>query len=99
MSRVVGQVYAVDGVSFEIRRGETLCLVGESGCGKSTVAKTVMRLTEPTAGRIKLNGTELPSLQESEVRPHRRDRQNRSEERWVGKESVRRCTYRGWPDH
>src|SRR3546814_13836302 len=72
MSRVVGQVYAVDGVSFEIRRGETLCLVGESGCGKSTVAKTVMRLMEPTAGRIELNGTDISSLPESEVRPYRR---------------------------
>ncbi|HEY9566691.1 MAG TPA: dipeptide ABC transporter ATP-binding protein, partial [Thalassobaculum sp.] len=75
MSRVVGQVYAVDGVSFEIRRGETLCLVGESGCGKSTVAKTVMRLMEPTAGRIELNGTDISSLPESEVRPYRRDMQ------------------------
>ena len=75
LSRVVGQVYAVDGVSFEIHRGETLCLVGESGCGKSTVAKTVMRLLEPTAGTVELNGTDISSLPESEVRPHRRQMQ------------------------
>ena len=51
-SRVAGQVYAVDGVSFEIRRGETLGLVGESGCGKSTVGRTLLKLLEPTDGRI-----------------------------------------------
>ena len=50
LSRVVAHVQAVDGVSFEIRRGETLCLVGKSGCGKSTVAKTITRLETPTAG-------------------------------------------------
>src|SRR3546814_14629371 len=75
MSRVVGQVYAVDGVSFEIRRGETLCLVGESGCGKSTVAKPVMRLMEPTDGRIELTGNDISSLPELEVRPYRRTMQ------------------------
>ncbi|MCP5152666.1 MAG: dipeptide ABC transporter ATP-binding protein [Ectothiorhodospiraceae bacterium] len=75
LSRVVGQVYAVDGVSFEIRRGETLCLVGESGCGKSTVAKTVMRLLEPTAGSIELNGEDITRLSEEALRPHRREMQ------------------------
>jgi len=75
LSRVVGQVYAVDGVSFEIGRGETLCLVGESGCGKSTVAKTVMRLLEPTAGRVELNGVDISALSEGQVRPYRRDMQ------------------------
>ena len=49
-SKVSGQVYAVDGVSFSIGRGETLGLVGESGCGKSTVGRTLLRLLEPTAG-------------------------------------------------
>ena len=75
LSRVVGQVYAVDGISFEIARGETLCLVGESGCGKSTVAKTVLRLHEPTAGRIELDGVDISSLGEGAMRPHRRQMQ------------------------
>ena len=72
LSRVVGQVYAVDGVSFSIERGETLCLVGESGCGKSTVSKTVMRLHPPTAGTIRLDGVDISRMQESELREHRR---------------------------
>jgi peptide/nickel transport system ATP-binding protein/oligopeptide transport system ATP-binding protein len=75
LSRVVGHVFAVDGVSFEIRRGETLCLVGESGCGKSTVAKTVMRLQEPTAGTVELNGTDITKLDQEELRAHRRQMQ------------------------
>ena len=75
LSRVVGQVYAVDGVSFTIRQGETLCLVGESGCGKSTVAKTVMRLLEPTAGTIEVNGVDISDLSESKLRAHRRQMQ------------------------
>jgi oligopeptide/dipeptide ABC transporter ATP-binding protein len=75
LSRVVGQVFAVDGVSFDIRRGETLCLVGESGCGKSTVAKTVMRLQEPTAGTIELNGTDITALDQGTLRAHRREMQ------------------------
>jgi len=75
LSRVVGQVYAVDGVSFDIRRGETLCLVGESGCGKSTVAKTVMRLQDPTAGSIELNGTDITKLDQDDLRAYRRQMQ------------------------
>ncbi|WP_119420621.1 ABC transporter ATP-binding protein [Desertibaculum subflavum] len=75
LSRVVGHVFAVDGVSFEIRRGETLCLVGESGCGKSTVAKTVMRLQEPTAGTVELNGADITKLDQEELRAHRRQMQ------------------------
>jgi len=51
-SRVSGRVYAVDGVSFHIDRGETLGLVGESGCGKSTVGRTLLKLLEPTDGKI-----------------------------------------------
>ncbi len=74
-SRVVGQVYAVDGVSFDIGRGETLCLVGESGCGKSTVAKTVMRLLEPTSGSVVLDGVDISRLDEGELRAHRRQMQ------------------------
>ncbi|MDP1961963.1 MAG: ATP-binding cassette domain-containing protein, partial [Reyranella sp.] len=56
LQRRVGAVKAVDGVSFTIARGETLGLVGESGCGKSTIGKTVLKLVEPTAGRIVLAG-------------------------------------------
>ena len=72
LQRVSGQVKAVDGVSFSIRAGETLCLVGESGCGKSTVGKTILRLQEPTAGRIWLGETEVTALDEEQMRSHRR---------------------------
>src|SRR5258706_15785136 len=67
LSRVVGQVYAVDGVSFAIGPGQTLCLVGESGCGKTTVAKTVTRLHAPTAGTVVLNGVDISRMDESEL--------------------------------
>jgi len=66
-------VHAVDGVSFSLRRGEMLGLVGESGAGKSTVAKCILRLTEPTAGAIRLNGTEITHLSRREMRPLRRE--------------------------
>src|SRR6476469_8796974 len=62
LQRAGGAVYAVDGVSFTIRKGETLGLVGESGCGKSTVGRTVLRLIEPTAGSIKLDGDDITHL-------------------------------------
>ena len=73
LSRVKGYVYAVDGVSFQVRRGETLGLVGESGCGKSTVGKTVLRLIEPTDGRIELLGRDITRLEGSALRQCRRD--------------------------
>jgi oligopeptide/dipeptide ABC transporter ATP-binding protein len=64
-------VLAVDGVSFTIRPGQTLGLVGESGCGKSTVARTVLRLIDPTDGSIKLEGTDITRLGKAELRPTR----------------------------
>ncbi len=72
LQRVGGHVKAVDGVSFAIQAGETLCLVGESGCGKSTVGKTVLRLQEPTGGRIWLGGTEVTALDDAGMHVHRR---------------------------
>lgn len=72
LQRQTGAVRAVDGVSFSIPRGETLGLVGESGCGKSTVAKTVMKLIEPTAGEIRLCGTDVTRLPPTEMWTHRR---------------------------
>jgi oligopeptide/dipeptide ABC transporter ATP-binding protein len=71
-SRVSGQVYAVDGVSFEIGRGETLGLVGESGCGKSTVGRTLLRLLEPTDGTIKVGGEDITHLDAEAMLPYRR---------------------------
>ena len=72
LQRRVGAVRAVDGVSFAIARGETLGLVGESGCGKSTIGKTVLKLIEPTAGRIVLGGEDVTALKPGAMWPHRR---------------------------
>ena len=68
-------VRAVDGVSFEIFRGETLGLVGESGCGKSTVGRCLLRLIEPTAGEIDFEGRDVRSLGKTELRELRRQMQ------------------------
>ena len=75
LSRVAAHVLAVDGVTFEIGRGETLCLVGESGCGKSTVARSITRLEEPTAGTIELNGVDITNLDQESLRAKRREMQ------------------------
>ena len=72
LGRVTGQVHAVDGVSFTLDRGETLSVVGESGCGKSTVGRTVLSLTPPTSGEVWLDGTRIDQLPASELRPLRR---------------------------
>jgi peptide/nickel transport system ATP-binding protein/oligopeptide transport system ATP-binding protein len=69
--RVAGQVYAVDGISFYIRPGETLGLVGESGCGKSTAGRAVLKLLEPTSGSIRFEGTEIAGLDAAAMMPYR----------------------------
>jgi oligopeptide/dipeptide ABC transporter ATP-binding protein len=75
MHRVVAQVQAVDDVSFAIKKGETLGLVGESGCGKTTVGRTMLRLINPTSGSVIFNGRHVFSLKAAELKEVRRDMQ------------------------
>jgi oligopeptide/dipeptide ABC transporter ATP-binding protein len=73
--REIGAVRAVDGVSFDVRRGETLGIVGETGCGKSTTAKLIMRLFDPTAGRVRFEGQDITDLRGVRMKAVRREMQ------------------------
>ena len=72
LKRTVGHVRAVDGVDLRIRRGQILALVGESGCGKTTLGRAVLRLVEPTAGRVRFDGRDITGLGRRDMRPMRR---------------------------
>src|SRR6059058_175321 len=73
LQRQVGQVRAVDGLDFTVRRGETLGLVGESGCGKSTTGRAILQLVRPTAGHVFFEGTDLTTLNGEALRQQRRE--------------------------
>ncbi|AWS42608.1 ABC transporter ATP-binding protein [Streptosporangium sp. 'caverna'] len=75
LRRQVGAVKAVDGVTFDVRKGETLGLVGESGCGKSTTGRLVTRLLEPTGGKVLFEGHDITHMSQANIRPLRRDMQ------------------------
>jgi peptide/nickel transport system ATP-binding protein len=75
LQRQVGAVKAVDGISFDVIEGETLGLVGESGCGKSTTARMLTRLLEPTGGSITYRGDDIAHKSRRELKPLRRDMQ------------------------
>lgn len=71
LQRTTGHVRAVDDISFSIKKGQTFGLVGESGCGKTTIGRSILRLTEPTAGQVHINGVDICALSRRELRPLR----------------------------
>ena len=78
ISMLTGQgrvIPAVDGVSFYLRENETVGLVGESGCGKTTIGRTVLRLTDPSSGRVVFDGRDITKMSRAELRPLRREMQ------------------------
>jgi len=75
LKRQIAKVYAVDGIDFAVLPGEIFSLVGESGCGKTTLGRTVLRLTEPTAGRIVFKGQDITNVAQNDLRPLRRKMQ------------------------
>ena len=75
LQRVTAEVKAVDNVSFAVKRGETLGMVGESGCGKTTIGRAILRLVEPTAGEVSFEGKNVITMGEKELKPLRRDMQ------------------------
>jgi peptide/nickel transport system ATP-binding protein len=75
IKHTIGEVKAVDGVSVDVHKGQTVALVGESGCGKSTTARAILRLLEPTSGRVSLDGVDITALGKDRLRKARRDMQ------------------------
>ncbi len=75
IKRTVGEVKAVDGVSLNVYKGQTVALVGESGCGKSTTARAILRLLEPTSGKVSLDGVDITALNKDKLRKARREMQ------------------------
>ena len=94
VQKQVATVHAVDGVSFSLRRGETLGLVGESGCGKSTTGLAILRMLEPTAGSIVFEGEDITRFDRTRMRAMRRRSDSSSRERTAAAVSTARMTVR-----